>query len=150
MGAPQDAIGGQDTADYAAQTFFNTNATGAQSSWNDGMSDLYDRKDTLMEVMDSDNYTDAEKDEYIRDYVDSVKRFCDAYSDYYAVAGGMTDKQRNQVVGLLNFYKGSGSLDSTNQALNDASYDEYNAALQRAVDIGVMPAGGLQSTCTAQ
>ena len=144
-GAPSGSVGGQAPTDYAAQAFFNTNPSGASSAWNQGLSGLYDRKDTLMEVMDSDDYTDAEKDEYIRDYVDSVKRFCDAYADYYAIAGGLSDRQRSQVVGLLNFYKGAGSLDSTSDALSDAGYDEYNAALQRAVDIGVMPSGGLQS-----
>ena len=144
-GAPSSATGGQAVTDYASQAFFNTTTTASESAWNSGLSDLYDRKDNLMEIMDSQDYSDNEKDEYIRDYVDSVKRFCDAYSEYYAIAGGMSDRQRNQVVGLLNFYKGTGSLNTSTEALTQASYDEYNAALQRAVDLGVIPGQGLQS-----
>ena len=143
-GAPSDARGGQDIAEYTSQLFFNSSPGGASSAWNNGISKLYDQKDLLMETIDSDT-SQEEKDEIVKDFTDSVVRFCDAYSDYYSLAGGMTDKQRNQVVGLLNFYQGSNTLQTSDEALQNASYDEYNAAMQRAVDAGIIPKEGLKS-----
>lgn len=143
-GAPSDARGGQDIAEYTSQLFFNSSPGGASSAWNNGISKLYDQKDLLMETINSDT-SQEEKDEIVKDFTDSVVRFCDAYSDYYSLAGGMTDKQRNQVVGLLNFYEGSSTLQTSDEALQNASYDEYNAAMQRAVDAGIIPKEGLKS-----
>ena len=143
-GAPSDARGGQGVGEYTSQLFFNSSPGGASSAWNNGISKLYDQKDLLMETIDSDT-SQEEKDEIVKDFTDSVVRFCDAYSDYYSLAGGMTDKQRNQVVGLLNFYQGSNTLQTSDEALQNASYDEYNAAMQRAVDAGIIPKEGLKS-----
>lgn len=143
-GAPSDARGGQDIAEYTSQLFFNSSPGGASSAWNNGISKLYDQKDLLMETIDSDT-SQEEKDEIVKDFTDSVVRFCDAYSDYYSLAGGMTDKQRTQVIGLLNFYQGSNTLQTSDEALQNASYDEYNAAMQRAVDAGIIPKEGLKS-----
>lgn len=143
-GAPSDARGGQDVAEYTSQLFFNSSPGGASSAWNNGISKLYDQKDLLMETINSDT-SQEEKDEIVKDFTDSVVRFCDAYSDYYSLAGGMTDKQRTQVVGLLDFYQGSNTLQTSDEALENASYDEYNAAMQRAVDAGIIPKEGLKS-----
>lgn len=145
LGAPSDQVGGTDMATYAAQRFFNNTPSGADSAWNEGISKLYDQRDLLIETIDSDASID-EKNEIIREFTQQVVEFANAYTDYYTYSGGLTDAQRNQMIGLLNFYKSgvttTGARDATEA---DISMNEYSAAQQRAMEAGLIPATGLAS-----
>lgn len=145
LGAPSDQIGGTDMATYAAQRFFNNTPSGANSAWNEGISNLYDQRDLLIETIDSDASID-EKNEIIKEFTQQVVEFANAYTDYYTYSGGLTDAQRNQMIGLLNFYKSgiatTGARDATEA---DISMNEYSAAQQRAMEAGLIPRTGLAS-----
>lgn len=145
LGAPSDQVGGTDVATYAAQRFFNNTPSGAGSAWNEGISKLYDQRDLLIETIDSDASID-EKNEIIREFTQQVVEFANAYTDYYTYAGGLTDAQRNQMIGLLNFYKsGITTTGARGEAEADISMNEYSAAQQRAMEAGLIPATGLAS-----
>lgn len=145
LGAPSDQVGGTDMATYAAQRFFNNTPSGANSAWNEGISNLYDQRDLLIETIDSDASID-EKNEIIKEFTQQVVEFANAYTDYYTYSGGLTDAQRNQMIGLLNFYKSgittTGARDATEA---DISINEYSAAQQRAMEAGLIPRTGLVS-----
>lgn len=145
LGAPSDQVGGTDMATYAAQRFFNNTPSGADSAWNEGISKLYDQRDLLIETIDSDASID-EKNEIIREFTQQVVEFANAYTDYYTYAGGLTDAQRNQMIGLLNFYKSGITTTGVRDAAEaDISMNEYSAAQQRAMEAGLIPATGLAS-----
>lgn len=145
LGAPSDQVGGTDMATYAAQRFFNNTPSGANSAWNEGISKLYDQRDLLIETIDSDASVD-EKNEIIKEFTQQVVEFANAYTDYYTHTGGLTDAQRNQMIGLLNFYKsGITTTNARDAAESDISMNEYSAAQQRAMEAGLIPETGLAS-----
>lgn len=145
LGAPSDQVGGTDMATYAAQRFFNNTPSGANSAWNEGISNLYDQRDLLIETIDSDASVD-EKNEIIKQFTQQVVEFANAYTDYYTYTGGLTDAQRNQMIGLLNFYKsGITTTNARDAAESDISMNEYSAAQQRAMEAGLIPETGLAS-----
>lgn len=145
LGAPSDQVGGTDMATYAAQRFFNNTPSGANSAWNEGISNLYDQRDLLIETIDSDASID-EKNEIIKEFTQQVVEFANAYTDYYTYSGGLTDAQRNQMIGLLNFYKsGVTTTNARDAAEADISMNEYSAAQQRAMEAGLIPRTGLAS-----
>lgn len=145
LGAPSDQVGGTDMATYAAQRFFNNTPSGANSAWNEGISKLYDQRDLLIETIDSDASVD-EKNEIIKQFTQQVVEFANAYTDYYTHTGGLTDAQRNQMIGLLNFYKsGITTTNARDAAESDISMNEYSAAQQRAMEAGLIPKTGLAS-----
>lgn len=145
LGAPSDQVGGTDMATYAAQRFFNNTPSGANSAWNEGISKLYDQRDLLIETIDSDASID-EKNEIIKEFTQQVVEFANAYTDYYTYTGGLTDAQRNQMIGLLNFYKsGITTTNARDAAESDISMNEYSAAQQRAMEAGLIPKTGLAS-----
>lgn len=145
LGAPSDQVGGTDMATYAAQRFFNNTPSGANSAWNEGISNLYDQRDLLIETIDSDASID-EKNEIIKEFTQQVVEFANAYTDYYTYSGGLTDAQRNQMIGLLNFYKsGITTTGARDAAEADISINEYSAAQQRAMEAGLIPRTGLAS-----
>lgn len=134
-----------------ANRFFNTSPTAATYAWREGISDLYDQRDQVMDVMSSNKYTDEEKKKAQDEYIQSVATFCNTYNQYFNLSGGMTDYQRLQTVNLLNFSnRNIATTDYGNMMLDEAGQEEYAQAQKRAMDLGLLPPEGTASSLTGR
>lgn len=124
-------------------SFFHNSPTGARNAWQDGVDDLYTKRDELKAKLTQRNVTQKDRDEAIKEFIQDVKTFYNTYADYYAVAGGLTDKQREQAISILNLgYTNAGTTEYTNDIVDEADMEEYNLAVQRAIDAGILPPEG--------
>ncbi len=143
QGAPSDQIGGVSMAEYTANRFFGTSPTGASSDFNNGLSKLYDLRDTIVNNTKY-NASDDAKNKDINEFMAYFTKFINNYNAYYQAAGGLTDEMRSKLLSVLDFSKSY--VSPGNPYANDISQAdmyEWDQAQQRALSSGLMSAGGL-------
>ena len=157
LGVPEYQRGGRKFADTMAAAM-----GGSYKNFDAAKSDFYSLVDTLQKQKDKlktkltekdkaiskadnddeKNKLKQERQKLIDDYMKNVSTGLTKWQQLFETTGGIDKSRKNQLINLLNLGSDT-SLGSQNtdtwqgENANNASYDEYNQALQRYQDLGI-------------